>query len=31
MLKDIGKTDMKSWGKKSWDVKPEMKDIVKWI
>ena len=24
-------TDMKSWGKKSWDVKPEMKDIVKWI
>jgi hypothetical protein len=23
--------DMKSWGKKSWDVKPEMKEIVKWI
>ena len=23
--------DMKAGGKKSWDVKPDMKDIVKWI
>ena len=23
--------DMKEWGKESWDVKPEINEIVKWI
>jgi hypothetical protein len=23
--------DLKSWGKDGWDLKPEMKDIIKWI
>ena len=23
--------ELKSWGKLSWDVKPEQKDIIKWM